>query len=46
MIAEASPREGLSLDELAELLAAAGNRVVRVDRDRNVVVVAHHVEEY
>lgn len=40
----ASPREGMSLDELVLRLEKLGNKVVEIDRKNNRVRIAHGKE--
>lgn len=42
----ATPRPGLSLDQLVDIMVALGNRVLEIDRGHNRLLVAYEREEH
>lgn len=43
-IMEASPKEGMSLDDLIDRMKALGNPIVSVDRENNKIKMVHRKE--
>lgn len=43
---EASPAPGMTLDELVVRLTELGNPILSIDREHNIVRVAHHIKDF
>lgn len=40
---KATPREGMTLDQLAVKMAEIGNEVLEINREKNYLLLKHHV---